>query len=365
MSTWSEASALCDLAIETLGQVKYLRGAEREAAWKTPKKILGAIGVLLSDAMPEPERALAAQLEFEAIQSAGPGKRLWPISAGAWRAGVGIVGVSETAGLALGRLSAAVKKAAGRDDRLDHFETRKDVGGKLLRIMREGSLAWVEEDGRAGHVGPTGRALSDWALELHGRWCAQLGVLAEWDWEKGVNAYGFGLWLGEMESGGGGKFERWGNELIAASERALSQFGRLPRLPEGSGTREPPWTLLENYAAHEGGDGVCAHNWAWCSRFPLIGVEPWDIRWGEQRRWDLHHLSDPLRGRALMISSSLAAQGLGHLRGDFERWQGRWAAQLESQEIERGLDAKDPETALGAGPPAERVPSQTRSRRAL
>lgn len=336
MSKWSEISALCDLAIEAIDRRQGARGAKREAAWAAPKALLEAVDSLLREPLSEAERESFARLEFDAIESAKPGGGLWPVSGKAWRAGVARLGAAAAAGMALGRVKAVAKAAAGAKAG-DHHERREDVGGKLLRLMRQGGLFWLDEDGRGGHVGPTGRAVSDWALAAHGRWCAQLGVLAEGDWEAGINAYGFGVWLEEREAGAGGRFERWGQRLLEASEAALSRFGRLPRLPPRTGMSMPSWTLLENYAGHEGGEGVMAHSWSWSSRYPLIGVNPWDLSWCESAGWPAEGLSDARLGRARVISRMLDAQGRSDLRGEFERWQGRWASQIEGEEIERGL----------------------------
>ena len=337
MSVWSEASALCDLAIEAIDRRRLLRGRARQAAWSTPKKILGAIDALLSQAMDESERALAAKLEFEAIEQAFAGGGLWPMPAPAWKAGVATLGVSGAFAMAMGRAGASAKAMAGLDKHRDSHERRKDVGGKLLRIMQEGSLAWLEEDGRAGHVGPTGREVGDWALALHARWCESVGTLAEWDWERGIHAHGFGVWLDEMEAGGGGKFEDWGQSLLRASAKSLEQFGRLPRLPQRSGMSMPSWTLLENFAHHAGGGGVQAYSWAWGARFPMVGVKPWDESWSRENGWPVGPLADPLRGRAAVLAGFLSDAGLNDLLRDFERWQGQWAVKLEAQDIVQGL----------------------------
>jgi hypothetical protein len=335
MSTWSEASALCDLAIEAIARRKGLRGAAREKAWKTPQKILKALGALLEEALPEGERLEAERLEFEAIEGSGGSGKMWPVSGDAWRAGLAVLGPSKTAAMGLARLGAAARAASGlgKGSDSDFRKPRQDVGGKILRVMREGSLSWLGETGGLGEVGPTGRELSNWALELHGRWCSQVGVLAEWDWESGIHAYGFGIWLDEMEKGSGGRFERWGQELLDASAQAVERFGRLPRLPKDGGMNAPAWTYLVRYAGHEDGSGVHAHSWAWGSRFPMLGSTSRDSQWCEEEGWPAKALSDPLRGRSSIVSAMLSSEGLGHLRTDFERLQGVWAARHEAHQM--------------------------------
>lgn len=344
MNAWTQAGALCDVAIEGIRQCKGLSGPARDMAWSAPAKAIDALEALIAEGLDDPSRARWADLEFAAVEKASrvhPGWREWPMSSTAWALSTQLLTTPEAITLGFGRFASLAKGLVHKG----HFNVetlRLDVGGKLLKILREAPLCRTSK----GFHTPASQALSERMLRLHGDWCQRIGLVADSDWEAGTHAYGFGTWFEEFKSGShGGPCSLWRDQLLRACSDGLERFGRLPMKPMGHIPNEPPWMILEHHAGHSAGNGEFRPQWQWSIQFPLAGASDWDRQALAKAGWanpDL--LDDPIRGRGAALFAMIQEDyGPGRELSEFTHGQAPWIALLEARMLRAGLP--DAETA--------------------
>lgn len=353
---WARAGALCDLAIESIAQCPRDAGPARQRAWEAAETAIGALEALIALPLAPGEQEAMARKEFAAVEKASlvyPGWREWGMSARAWSESARLLRPRESASLGLGRF-ARLAKGLARSGHLECETLRRDVGGKLLKIMKDGHLLWNHR----GQTTPMSEAVRDRLLRLHGDWCHTAGALADSDWEIGVHAYGYGTWRDQFQSGDpSSPCMAWRDKLLSACEQGLERFGRLPFMPEGHGPILPHWMLLENYVAHSAQNGFSRPQWQWGVQFPLAGATAWDKKALAGQGWaDPALLDDPLRGRGAAILTLVKREyGPGRELNELIQGQGRWVALLESR-LMRASVARAPE-ALAPSAPKSRARS--------
>lgn len=342
MNSWEEAGALCDVAIEGVRQCKGLSGTSLNRAWRVPAAAIAALEALIAQGLDDKSRARAADFEFAAVEQAspvGPGRHEWRMSRKAWTRAAQLLTAPQSISLGLGRFSALAKGLVHRG--YFPFETlRLDVGGKLLKILREAPSFWR----LWGYPTPTSEAIGAQLLRMHGDWCQHIGVVADNDWEMGVHAYGFGTWLDEFTSGDSAQPSMvWRDKLLRSCADGLERFGRCPMKPEGHVPNQPPWMVLENHVGHSARNGIGRQQWQWNIQFPLAGASAWDRKALATDGWaDPALLDDPLRGRgAALLAMVQHRHGPGRELSELVHGQARWTALLEARLLRSGMPQPD------------------------